>query len=167
MMETIEIFDDVSNPLDSIEDLLSGQEWVFSRPNPEELCVTVSGRLGTYRMTFIWQEEYCAMQFFCELDITIPDTRRAAAAAALQAINARLWLGHFIMQEQNSVPCFRHTSLFRGATQTSGTEHVEDLVNIAIAECERSYATFHLLSIDHDTDPSLFHLAFAESQGEA
>jgi hypothetical protein len=36
--------------------------------------------------------------------------------------------------------------LFRGQTQTSGAEHMEDLVDIALAECERYYPVFDILS---------------------
>jgi hypothetical protein len=167
MTETAEFFEDVSNPLDSVEDILSTQDWVFSRPNDDELSVTVSGRHGQYYMTFIWQEEYSAMQFFCELDMTVPAERREAMASAMQTINSRLWLGHFIVQEQNNVPSFRHTSLFRGCTHTSGTEHVEDLVEIAMAECERYYPALHLLCTTQGTETSLFNLALADPAGES
>ncbi len=165
--ENFEIFEDVSNPLDSVEDILSSHDWVFERPNNDELSVAVAGRHGHYRMTFLWQEDYSAMQFFCEFDMTVPEARREAAARALQMVNARLWLGHFILQEENGVPCFRHTSMFRGQTQSSGAEHVEDLVDIAIAECDRYYGVFNMLACTVSVDDSLLSLALVESAGEA
>ena len=68
------------------------------------------------------------------------------AARAMTAINANLWLGHFDIRPGGTVPCFRHTSLFRGMTHGSGADHLEDLVDIALSECERYYPAFSLLS---------------------
>jgi hypothetical protein len=165
--QEFEMFEDVSNPLDSVEDMLAGQDWVFERPHTDELSVTIAGRHGPYRMTFIWQEDYSAMQFFCEFDLNVPESRRAAAASALQMVNSKLWLGHFIVQDQTGVPAFRHTSMFRGQTQSSGAEHVEDLVDIAIAECDRYYSVFNMLSCTVTVEDSLLNLALVETAGEA
>lgn len=167
MLDQSAIFDDVSNPLDSVEELLNAQDWSFSRQTADELSVQVGGRRGQYRMTFIWQEEYSAMQFFCELDVSVPRTNRALAARAVQDINAKLWLGHFTISAEAGVPSFRHTSLFRGWTHTSGAEHVEDLVDIAIAECDRHYNVFSMLGCTAGTDESLLAFALKDHQGEA
>jgi hypothetical protein len=165
--ENFEMFEDVSNPLDSVEDIMVSLDWSFDRPNPEEISARVSGRHGQYSLTFIWQEDYSAMQFFCEYDLEMPAARKHAAALALQTINARLWLGHFTVQEHNSVPCFRHTSMFRGCTHTSGAEHVEDLVDIALAECDRHFSVFSLLACPLGKNDGLLPLALSETAGEA
>jgi hypothetical protein len=162
-----EFFEDVSNPLDSVEDMLSGQDWAFERPHTDELSVTIVGRHAPYRMTFLWQEDYSAMQFFCEFDLSIPSSRRAAAAQALQMMNAGLWLGHFVINNETGAPTFRHTSMFRGQTQSSGAELVEDLVDIAVAECDRYFAAFNMLSCTPTHEDGLMTLALADAGGEA
>lgn len=162
-----DIFEDVSNPLDSIEDLLHGNDWVFSRPNPDELNVQVSGKQGAYGLTFIWQEDYSAMQFYCEFNIKIPEGRVEMTERAMSRINERLWLGHFDLPEETMLPRFRHTSLFRGWTQTSGAEHVEDLVDIALVECERHYNVFRTLSDSLYIDGKTLSLMLVEEAGEA
>lgn len=166
MSDHMDMFEDVSNPLDCIEDMLAAQEWMFDRPNPDELCVHVSGRHGQYRMTFIWQEEFSAMQFFCDSDIAIPQHHRDIALQAIHKINSALWLGHFIVAEETGLPTFRHTSLFRGCTHTSGAEHIEDLIEIALGECERYYSVFSLMG-NASMDDTLLSLALSQSQGEA
>ena len=162
-----EIFEDVSNPLDSIEDLLAGNDWVFNRPNPDELTVHVRGKHSVYHLTFLWQEDYSAMQFFCEFDLKIPEARAEMADRALNRINERLWLGHFDLPLETLTPRFRHTSLFRGWTQTSGAEHVEDLVDIALVECERHYNVFRTLSDSLYIDGKTLSLMLVEEAGEA
>jgi hypothetical protein len=166
-MSDLELFEDVSNPLDSIEDVLHTNEWSFNRPHPDELTLRISGKVGQYSLTFLWQEEYTAMQFFCECDIRIPEERQSVANEALRLINDRLWLGHFDISDHAPGPCFRHTSLFRGWTHSSGAEHVEDLVEIALAECERYYSVFSLIASPEAIDKDHLILALADKAGEA
>ncbi len=161
------MFEEISNPLDSVEDILAGQEWAFSRMNPDELMVDVSGKLGTYRMVFLWQEEYSAMQFTCHYDVITPADSRDMMALALARVNSGLWLGHFDIPADTGVPCFRHTSLFRGQTQSSGADHLQDLMDIALAECERFYPMFQMLTHEDGMDPALLNLAVLDSAGQA
>ena len=161
------MFDEITNPLDCVEDLLAGQNWSFSRNTPDELMVDVVGKRGTYRMMLVWHEEYCAMQFACYIDIAVPADRRDLMALALARINAGLWLGHFDIPEDTGVPCFRHTSLFRGQSGSSGADHLQDLMDIALNECERNYHTFTLLTDICDIDENQLNLAFVDVVGEA
>lgn len=167
MSEQPEIFDDVSNPLDSVEDILAGQDWVFSRPRPDELSVQVSGKNGIYSITFLWQEEFSVLQFICEYDLKIPSERAQLAASILRRLNENLWLGHFDIPQCTGAPRFRHTSMFRGWTHTSGAEHVEDLVDIALAECDRCYGAFAFLCSSPAPDESSLSLMLCEEAGEA
>lgn len=167
MSEQELMFEEISNPLDSVEDILVSQEWAFSRMNNDELMVDVSGKLGTYRMVFMWQEEFSAMQFQCHYDIVVPRDRRDVLALALSRVNAEMWLGHFDIPEDTGVPRFRHTSLFRGQTQSSGADHLQDLMDIALAECERNYSMFQVLSQDETLDENQLNLALLDSAGQA
>lgn len=165
--QALEIFDDVSNPLDSIEDMLSGNDWAFSRLNEDELCVQVAGKHGHYDLNFIWQDEFSAMQFFCTFDMTIPADRTEAAARVLRRINENLWLGHFDISTRSNAPVFRHTSLFRGWTQSSGAEHIEDLMDIALAESERYRNVFMMLAADAPLADADIAFALSDAAGEA
>ena len=63
MSEQEQMFEEISNPLDSVEDILAGQDWAFSRMNNDELMVDVSGKMGTYRMIFMWQDNSVRCSF--------------------------------------------------------------------------------------------------------
>ena len=41
---TDNLFDDISNPLDGVEDVLTSQNWTFTRANRDELFVEIKGR---------------------------------------------------------------------------------------------------------------------------
>lgn len=168
-LQEIDPFDELSNPLDSVEDLLNANNWTFNRADEDELRVQVSGRHGgLYDMQFVWQEEYGAMQFTCKMgDIIIDEDKIAGTSEMMRKINANLWLGHFDFLDDERIPRFRHTCLFRGMHGASGAEHIEDLVDIALAECERFFAAFDLISRPKQADDALFSLAMMDVQGDA
>lgn len=166
MSSQIDLYEDVSNPLDCVEEVMHSHDWAYDRPTDSEIVVQASSQKSHYRMTFLWQEEYSAMQFFCEMDECIPEARMAMTTRALKNINERLWLGHFDVPEDTCTPVFRYTCLFRG-TQTSGIEHVEDIVEIAMAECERFYNVFALLATAPTLTEDVLELVMADHGGAA
>ena len=170
----IDLYDDVSNPLDGIEEIMLNNDWAFDRRNEDELTVHVTGKSGHYKMVFIWQEDYSAMQFCCAPDLAVSPNKLDDATRIINRINSQLWLGHFDIRSQHDdagtaahVPCFRHTSLFRGMTETSGVDHMEDLIDIAISECERYYLTFDLLSKSYAQDNKDISLAMMDVAGQS
>ena len=167
MSTSIDLYSDVSNPLDNIEEVMANHDWSFERPSDEELMVHIAGKQGNYRMTFLWQEQYSAMQFFCEFDLEISKKRYDMTSRVLRNINENLWLGHFDVPEDTFVPYFRHTTLFRGMTHTSGTDHIADLLEVALAECEKYYSVFAMLATSTYLDDNLITLALADPDGEA
>lgn len=171
----VDLYDEVSNPLDAIEDVMLHNDWTFERPFNDQMSVTVSGKTTTFHMAFVWQEDFSALQFCCAPDITIHPSKMDEAAKILNQINSTLWLGHFDVRTKSlsdndkttNVPCFRHTSLFRGMNETSGMAHMEDLIDIAIAECERYAVTFELLSTTHSQKKADITLAMMDVVGRS
>ena len=85
-MSQIDVFDDVSNPLDSVEEILSANDWSFDRMSEDELTVHISGKMGEYKMLFVWQEDYSAMQFCCEFDLELRPEALDNAAKTMTAL---------------------------------------------------------------------------------
>ncbi len=165
-MTELDLIDDVVNPLDSVEEVLNSNEWTFNRPNESEIVVQASGQRSHYRMTFLWQEEFSAMQFFCEMDECVPAKHMDMAARLLKAVNERLWMGHFDIPDDTRTPVFRYTCLFRGS-QSSGMEHVEDIVDIGLAECERFHHAFAMLASATSLNAETIELMLSEHGGAA
>lgn len=137
-------FEPVSNPLDLLEDIVTANEWVFERANDDELVVELAGRWCHYRMFFVWQREIGALQFSCQFDMRVPDAKRSDVNDLLSMLNTRLWLGHFDLELQQGTPLFRYTVLTRGDRMPK-VEILEDLVEIALTECERFYPAFQFV----------------------
>jgi hypothetical protein len=74
----------------------------------------------------------------------VPKGRRNAIYELLALANEKLWLGHFDLSTEDNSPAFRHAILLRGLLAASA-EQVEDLVDIALSECERFYPAFQLV----------------------
>lgn len=165
--EEIDLFMDVSNPLDCVEDIMAIHGWAFERLTEDEITVEVSGNFGHYSMVFVWQDEVNALQLSALMDVTIHDEKINEAKKVMSDINSGLWLGHFDMKKNINQPTFRHTSLMRGMTEGSGATYLEDLVQIALAECERYYMAFDLLSKTTEQDNEDLTLALMDVSGIA
>ena len=69
----------------------------------------------------------------------------------LAHINEKLWIGHFDITAKNGIPAYRHTVLSLPENETLHHQ-LEDLVDIAIYECEKYYPAFQLVLFE-DTSP--------------
>ncbi len=138
---TAEDFDSYSNPLDTMEDIVRSNEWLFDRSSEDEMLVEMSGRWCDYRMFFVWRSEVKALYFTCSLDMKVVPEKRTEINELLSQVNERMWFGHFELCSEAGTPMFRHTMLTRGWSGVSA-EQLEDLVEIAINECERFYPAF-------------------------
>ena len=143
-LSTVEPTPIPGNPIDLAEEIAEANEWAHERTGEEELLVEIKGRWGEYRLAFVWQEEMNAMHFSCGFEMSLPEARRVAVYELLAFANEKLWLGHFDLSGEENSPVFRQTMLLGGAAQMSG-EQIEDLVDIAVSECERFFPAFRLV----------------------
>ncbi|CAK0763738.1 YbjN domain-containing protein [uncultured Gammaproteobacteria bacterium] len=154
------------NPLDVIEEIVLANEWPFERASETELVVEISGRWSDYRLFFLWQDEMCAMQFSCQLDMKVQRNRRPAVFELLAEINSKMWLGHFDLCPDEHTPMFRHTTLLRGSHGAS-VEQLEDMVEIALSECERFYPAFQLVIWSGKSAAEAVSASMLDTVGEA
>ena len=163
MYDRLDIMDDDTNPLDCVEDILASHNWTFSRMNDDELVVEVTGKFCDYRLFFIWQSDMNAMQFCVQYDLNVHDSNFDKAGAALMAVNANLWMGHFDIPKDTAIPSFRYTCLLNKAAHAY--DQLEDLVDIALTQCEKFYPAFRLLSLENAANDENMPLALMETQG--
>lgn len=155
-----------SNPLDLLEELVNANAWRFDRSTDEEMVVEITGRWCEYRMFFVWQEDLSAMYFSCLFDLRVPPHKRTPVAELLAIVNEKLWLGHFDLCSEELVPMFRHTVLLRGVSGAS-VEQLEDLVDIALNECERFFPAFQFVLWGGKSPADAVAAAMLETLGEA
>jgi len=154
------------NPIDLVEEIVIANDWAHDRASEEELVVEIPGRWCDYRLYFVWQEELCALHFSCGFDMKVSKGRRAALYELLALANEKLWLGHFDLSAEENSPAFRHAVLLRGLS-TASAEQVEDLVDIALSECERFYPAFQFVVWGGKSPAQAIASAMIDPVGEA
>jgi len=133
-----------TNPLDILEQIIAANEWAFERRSDGEMAAEAPGKWCDYGLHFSWSHEISAMAFTCAFDMKVPAERRDKLYELLALANDRLWIGHFGIEVEDGVPVFRHSVLLRGA-QGASAESLEDMVDIAITECERFFPAFQFV----------------------
>lgn len=154
------------NPLDLVEEVVGANDWAFDRRSDEEMAVEIPGHWSTYSLYFAWSEELKALHLSSALDIRVPDRRRDAVYEVLAHVNERLWLGHFALWNDEAMPMFRHSVLVRGGSPLS-QDHVEDLVEVAVSECERFYPVFQFVIWGGKSPQEALTAAMLDTMGEA
>jgi hypothetical protein len=154
------------NPLDVVEQVVAANDWAFDRRSDHEMAAEAPGKWCDYGLYFSWSREISAMHFTCAIDMKVPERQRAALYELLALANERLWIGHFGMDSDDGMPLFRHSVLLRGATAASA-ESLEDMVDIAITECERFYPAFQFVLWGGKTPADALQAAMLECMGEA
>lgn len=156
----------VTHPLDVVEQVMSLQGWDFRRSHDDDVAAQYRGKWCDYSLHFAWSVEFNAVHFTCAFDARVPDAKRRQAHDLLALINDRLWLGHFGIWQPEGLPMFRHAVLLRGAPPLSESQ-VEDLLDIAIAECERFYPAFQYVVWAGKSPQEALNAAIIEPVGEA
>ena len=129
------------NPIDIVEDVIYEKKWSFSRADDYELVADISSKWCQYRLYFTWSENIRAMSFTITFDLKFPQYKLLKAYELIGLINENLLIGHFDITSKNGIPAFRHT-LFSSTDNDFLHKKLEDLVDIAIYECEKYYPSF-------------------------
>lgn len=159
---------DDPNPLDGVEDILIRQNWKYARMNQDELFLELKGKHGIYRMMFLWNPDHEVMQFCAEYDIRLGDYQYEQACRTINEINTQLWLGHFHLPVESMVPCFRYTQMLRGLSVGGEIiEHLEELLQVTMDECDLHYPAFLMLSSEKTHDEDQLALALMPVAGQS
>ena len=154
------------NPIDVVEDVVHSKKWTFSRSDDYELVAEIASSWCVYRLYFSWSEKIKAINFTVTFDIKFPETKSKQVYELLSKINEKLWIGHFDVTSKNGIPAFRHTVL-----ESHGNEklynQLEDLVDIAVYECEKYYPAFQLILFEDSLPQDALNLCVMDTLGKA
>ena len=160
----IDSFD--QNPIDIVEDVIHSRKWNFSRAAEHELVAELASYFCQYRLYFSWSKQIRAINFTVTFDLKFPKTKSNQVYELLSKINEKLWIGHFDVTSRNGIPAFRHTVL-----EPHGNEilynQLEDLVDIAIYECEKYYPAFQLLLFEGSCPKEALEFCIIDVLGRA
>ena len=139
------------NPIDVVEEVIYSKKWTFSRADDYELVAEIASNWCQYRFYFTWSEQIRAISLTVTFDLKFPHAKIKDAQELLALINEKLWIGHFDITSKNGIPAYRHTVL--SFPEDEALHHqLENLVDIAIYECEKFYPAFQLVLFE-DSDP--------------
>jgi len=154
------------NPIDIVEDLIHSKKWTFSRSDDHELVAEIASNWCQYRLYFSWSELVNAISFTVTFDLKFPKSNLQSVYELLACINEKLWIGHFDITSKNGIPAFRYTVL-----ELQGNEmlhkQLENIVDIAIYECEKYYPAFQLLLFEETPPQEAFELCSINTLGRA
>ncbi|MDN3567391.1 YbjN domain-containing protein [Paeniroseomonas aquatica] len=154
------------NPLDVLEQIVAANEWSFERRSDGEMAAEAPGKWCDYGLYFSWSSEISAMHFSCAFDMKVPPEGRSKLFELLALANEKLWIGHFGLESDDGVPVFRHSVLLRGAPGASA-ESLEDMVDIALTECERFFPAFQFVLWGGKPPADALQAAMLDCVGEA
>jgi hypothetical protein len=155
-----------ANPLDIMEQIVIANDWAFDRRSDSEMAAEAPGRWCDNGLYLSRSHEISAMHFTCTFDLKVPEKRRGLLYELLALANDRLWIGHFGIESGDGMPVFRHAVLLRGAPGASA-ESLEDMVDIAITECERFFPAFQFVLWGGKSPQDALAAAMLECVGEA
>ena len=156
----------ILNPIDIVEEVIHSKKWTFSRSAEHELVAEISSEWCQYRLYFTWSEKIKAINFTITFDLKFPQNKYLAAYELLALINEKLWIGHFDITSKNGIPAYRHTVLSFPENEMLQNQ-LEDLVDIAIYECEKYYPAFQLVLFENAKPTKAIEISSFETIGQA
>ena len=156
----------LANPVEVAEQVVAAHDLSFERFSTDDLAAEYAGSWCAYQLWFAYRQDIQALHFSCGFDVRVPLERREAIYPLLARINEQLWLGHFDLWTEEGQPTYRHSVLFRGGPPPS-YGLIEDMIGIAVAECERYYPAFQHVIWGGKSAADAVAAAIIETAGEA
>ncbi len=154
------------NPIETLEAIAKENKWPLERLSDDEASLECEGRWGQFTLGFLWQEEFQALQFCCISTLKVAPGKMNVIKELLFDVNHKTWLGHFDIEDGENVIVFRYTSLMRGFS-LHAQEHVEDLIDLAMAEFDRFHPAFKATLTERKVANDLMLTMLADPMGEA
>ncbi len=142
------------------------QEWPYQRVAAEEIVVEVPGRWCDYRVHFFWQEDLNILHVSSFFDMRVQAKEFKEVYELMALINEKLALGHFEISEEDVIPSYRYAFLLLDQKTLKG-EYIEEILEIAISECERFYPAFQFVIWESKTAKEAISVALLDTAGEA
>lgn len=154
------------NPLDIAELVFLDRDWSFDRASDGELVAEAAGTWCKYHVWFTWQEDCGGLTMSCAMESKFPKTQLFKVHSLLAMANEKIWLGHFDVCMDDCTIVFRHSMLLRDGAGTTA-EHLHELLDIAVAECERFYPAFQSVIWGGKSAAEAIQFALFETIAEA
>jgi hypothetical protein len=136
-------YDQLSNPVDLVEQIASTNDWATDRTGNDELTLQVAGQWADYHVSLNWRDDLETLHLACAFDFKIPENRLAEVYKLVAQINEQLWVGHLDVWTHEGLIMFRQGLMLNGAVATP--RQCEALLKAGLEACERYYQAFQFV----------------------
>jgi hypothetical protein len=155
-----------TNPVDTIEQIAGGKDWLFERSTEDEITISIRSGVADYHVSFSWLEEMEALHLSCAFDLKVTEPRKLEVMRLLSLVNEQMWIGHFDLWSQEALVMYRQTALLSGGAEPT-EQQVESLLSTAIEACERYYQAFQFVVWAGRSASEALEAVLFETAGEA
>lgn len=158
--------DRLDNPVDTIEQLATTNDWSFERSGEDEISISVAGTWSDYHVSISWMDDLEALHVSCAFDLKVPEKRASEVLRLLAHINEQMWIGHFDLWREEGVILYRNTLLLAGGAEATN-QQCEALLSAALEACERHYQAFQFVVWAGKSAREALDAVLFETAGEA
>jgi len=166
MRAALEIFDELYNPLDRLEQLAIERDWPFERPGTDELAMIVEGSWSDLQMSLSWNSEVEGLHLASTLELKVPKIRQNEVIRLVAQINEQLYFGHFDVWRQDGSVLYRNGLTLAGGAEASDAQ-CDSLIIHALEASETYYPAFQFVIWAGKTADEAMSLSLFETRGEA
>jgi hypothetical protein len=154
-----------TNPIGLVEEYTLDQDWNAERTNENELWSELPSQWGSQRLWVVFHDDTEFLQFNCYLNLKIPSRFLGKTSEMITLINERVWLGHFEIWAEETVPVFRIVLPLRGAQLTE--EQLDDIMAAIFQESTRFFPAFQWIIWGGKSAEEAVTAAIIDTEGEA
>lgn len=132
------------NPIDLVENIFASRSFELERRNLNEIVIEIQGKWNNMLLFFAWEASMHCLHLSCLMDIDCQIEDRSKIFELLALANEELWVGHFSYWTEQNLPVFKHSVIINDDEEYFAGK-LEQIINIAINECERMYPVFKVV----------------------
>lgn len=155
-----------TNPLDTIEQVASFNDWSFERPGDDEITILIGAIWADYTMSLSWMDDIETLHLACAFDMRVPERRHIETLKLVSLINHQLLVGHFDLWFNNGMVVYRQALPLNGGIDAN-EQQVEFLLGNSLEACERYYQAFQFVVWAGKSASDALDSVLFETHGEA
>ena len=154
------------HPIDIVETLAEHHDWDFDRVADDQIAMAVEGQWRTYSITLAWSPFDETLRLICTFEMEPPEDKLPQLYEALNRTNDMCWHGAFTYWHEQRLMVYRYGLVLAGG-QMAGGEQINRLIGSAVANAERYYPAFQLVTWGDRGVEDAMQVAIAEAYGRA
>lgn len=154
------------HPIDIVEHLAEHYDWEFDRVAEDQIAMAIEGVWRTYSITLAWSNCDETLRLICTFEMDPPAEKLPALYDVMNRANDKCWTGAFTTWREQRLMVYRYGLLLTGG-EIAGSAQINQLLNMAVSNCERFYPAFQLVCWGDETPAKAMDVAMTEAYGRA